>query len=49
MEIGGDDVCMELLHSSLLAVRHRSGTRVPPVSTSAVLVMLIRRRGRLSH
>ena len=43
MEIGGEDVCMELLDSWLL-VRHRS-MRVPPVSSTAALV-LIRRRGR---
>ena len=46
MEIGGEDVCIELLHSSLL-VRHRS-MRVPPLSSTAGPV-LMRRQGRLLH
>ena len=45
--MGGEEVWIELLHSSLLAVRHRSGTLVPPVSTSAAGLVLMRRRGRL--
>lgn len=40
MEIGGEDMCMELLHSSLL-VRHRS-MRVPPVSSTAAPVLMRR-------
>ena len=43
MEIGGEEVCMELLHSSVL-VRHRS-MRVPPLSSTAA-PSLMRRRGR---
>ena len=45
--MGGEEVLIELLQSSLLAVRHRSGILVPPVSTSAAGLVLILRRGRL--